>query len=375
MYRRRIVRWGWQKKDKDGKYIFRAAFNKKESSSLRDPGRPKVIKSNLRTRPSIVHSGPLGPSVARIPPSPTDTPALRIPVLVIKNVFDYISGSFETGVFVLDESGIISSKSGGHQLRPLRDIFVQHYRACLLIDQRLFSEAREVLDDAFAQLKRIVNSEHPRTICTIFALVLFLRARGRSEIGALLLKNFAAFAHVYNGVYHPAVQGCEIFMPLDNAYFDHLLALIIHYGNDLFRKFSGSKYDKEEVSVQQLMTIFHNKAHDWHGTISPADFEIAESLLGDSLMYQGKFSMAERVALLLLSGHRSDDSNFIAECPPSFTASLPTRLCEPVPPAIRVLRPAQNKTVFPRTHEDICPQIVVSDDLKYLACIGATTPS
>lgn len=238
-----------------------------------------------------------------VPPSPKDPEMIRITNATLKYGRDYILGSFDAGTFVLPNrhSRLISSKPGGDRLVPLRDLFTQHYKACFLIDRGSVSEAMHVLNVAYGGLDAIVLAEHPRALPTVLALVLYLRARGRFEMGAVLLRQFSYAVCLQYGPNHPFALISSIFMNLNPCEFDHLLALGCQHGNHFYRLFLGQDYDFGQDSLRSAKAILHDIAYGRQKLADPVGVQAMQwpDMLDESLHYKGRFDMAGRVALLI----------------------------------------------------------------------------
>ena len=200
-------------------------------------------KNNMIRKRKQVHTaattlGLFCPMPTQIPSTPATPEILQLPELLLVMIRDYITGSFDAGIWASEGTapGWLISSKGGNDLKALNTMARYNITACDLLDAGLFGEAGHILDRASAEIKNILSVEHPQTLPVLFDVVMTLQKRKRPEIAQILLKQFSSMAVVVLPKRHPLGQVCGYFAIMDAVHFQNILviawrSLLDHFDN------------------------------------------------------------------------------------------------------------------------------------------------
>ena len=259
MYKTHIQLWHLDKKIKDVE--MRAVVRKNKQRA--DQGKNSIIRVRGQRRgleEFIRHCDRKGVSIddiiARHTSSPTpstvelftpvpsrmSTPqVLEVPERMFRCIWDYFSGSSESGTWVRTEpqTECYSIKCGQGKAVIAEQLFVQCDSACQFFSKNLFEEGGRTLKAAFATFDRILLADQPQTLIELILFISYLRRQNRDAIALILLRHFSDLSKVVLGREHPLTR---IFGWYDLLYandLDEIFSRCIEGITDRFESFVG----------------------------------------------------------------------------------------------------------------------------------------
>ena len=331
MYQNRLTKWGFDKNNKETeiraivrKSSERRAVNKASAFELR--GRPVnladveryVKRKGWLVEDIVSEEVSIPPALTCLTPTtvprPPATPVrLATPVHIFANIRDYFAGSFEAGTWTSGDasSDCVSTKPKGSEMMALKNLFSHHEVACKLLDNGLFDEAGRELGNASIGIKEILLTEHPRTLASLFDLIMLLRGRRRPEIARVVVNQFSALASIVLPKMHPLSQVCKLLTSLDATQFELVAITAWQSAVDQFEKILGAmhystlrcrlEYIQMAESIygyERAEMMLRNLVSQCESICSPCDVRLLKLLdtLAETLLEQEKFAEAESMA-------------------------------------------------------------------------------
>ena len=237
MYKSRIRQWGLAKYNREDekrvalqKYKRRADYGK--VSSIRIRGRTvqyaDIVSYFKRKHIEIEdviaqrRSSATPETVECMTPLPSriSTPAVHsVPEKALLAIRDYCYGSFETGTWIKTKplDSCYSTREGWSDIDLTYELYMRVGVACDLFDKGHSTEAGQLLIAATASITAIIQSEAPRMLTYIFAIILKVCCRGRPEIVRAILKTFSDFCEVLLCESHPLRRLYSILAFIDTS--------------------------------------------------------------------------------------------------------------------------------------------------------------
>jgi hypothetical protein len=334
MYQNRLTKWGFEKNNKESeikaivrKKSERSAINKASNFEIR--GRPvnlADVDRYVRRKRWAIEDIIAGASPAPTPPdltcitprsipgSPATPPILSIPECIVVSIRDYFIGSFDAGTWTFndDASDCVSKKPKGSDMLALKNLFSHHDLACKLLDKGSFDEAGRELGNASVGIQEILSAEHPRTLGSLFDLIMLLRGRRRPEIARIVVSQFATLAAVVHPTTHPLHQVCKLLMSLDPAQFELVAITAWQSAVDQFEGILGPMH----YSTLRSRLEYIQMAESVYG------YERAEKMLRDLVLQcEGicspddvrRLKLLETLAEMLLDQNKYDEAEVVAQ--------------------------------------------------------------
>jgi hypothetical protein len=165
MYKNRITKWGFDKKNKEDemkaivkKKFVRAAIGKKSMFKLRgrmvalddverymkrkllSPAGIVLQASSTSDSPASTPNGLECITPPNVPASPQAPEIFQVPEHIFTMIRDYFLGSFGAGTWVAENeiSDCVSTKRKGNEMVALKNLFSHHDVACQLLDKNPF---------------------------------------------------------------------------------------------------------------------------------------------------------------------------------------------------------------------------------------------
>ena len=223
MYKKRVRKWGLDKKNKEPE--MRAIVRKTQRSGCGKSsihlarGRrieyKEVVRYWERRNLSIedviaqCNSREATPEALEcLTPisSPVSTPAvLEVPERMLRSIRDYFCASFESGTwFSYDPADFCkSSKNSKSSIDLLARLCRQVSCASILFDRRKFQEAGQTLMVGTAGVKKILLAEDPKTVPYMLHLITTLYKKGHREVGTALMHQFIDLGSISLCPEHP----------------------------------------------------------------------------------------------------------------------------------------------------------------------------
>ena len=341
MYKKRINKWGLDKKNKEKE--MKAIICKEKNrtlqgklSTFRTRGRPVEYKDVVRywerrriSIDDVIAScnvrGATPDTLECITPvlSPVSTPAvLATPERILRVTSDYCHGSFESGIrFSRDPRlSCVSVKDKVSLGSPSLRLYDEICAAALLFHLGKFREAGQVLISGTAIIKRILLIEDPMTIPVVFTIIAFLQRYRRPEIGTAVMRQMTNLGEVILCQQHPITQITALLPSLDlwqqknvtdrafkgiGNHFERQLGFT-HYATMQVRQFYYDAFgDEDGQRLNQRCQALQDEIQRDEALFGPQDFRCISLhiyLVGSYLMI-GQFAEAEREARCLLQAH------------------------------------------------------------------------
>jgi hypothetical protein len=105
--------------------------------------------------------------------------------------------------------------------------------------KRSFNESGRELSNASIGIREILSAEHPRTLGSLFDLIMLLRGRRRPEIARIVVGQFAAMAAVVLPATHHLGLVCRLLTNLDPAQFELVAVTAWQSAVDQFESILG----------------------------------------------------------------------------------------------------------------------------------------
>ena len=273
MYKDRINKWKIDKKIKGDemkaiirKQAQRSRAGKKSLFFLRNSQVPehkvnryRKAKKLLSEEQALMLRAETPPGlVCHTPPaSPLTTPpVLEISERIAKLVQDYIDGSFESGTWIISESGIsVTTKRSRDFLFTFNDqvtMAANHFR------RRETRYAWQILKIAMASIEHIVSEEHPATLDILaFLLLETMHALNAPGVASFLLKQFSAMSAVILPKQHPFNQVFARLLRLDMSHLKYILIMAKESQSDGFARRLG-RFSWN--TLQNQLSLLHLKS-------------------------------------------------------------------------------------------------------------------
>ena len=172
-------------------------------------------------------------------PSRVTTPGmLAIPERILSTIRDYLTGSFESGIWVSGEDQQLTCRSINSQMSVQQIVVLGHQclLACELFQRQDFQEAGRTLTCAFASIKQIILEECRDTLSNLFASTISICRRGRCEIALALFRQIFALGELVIGQGHPLPRICGWLASLESTQLEETILLSFCGVGDSFEK-------------------------------------------------------------------------------------------------------------------------------------------
>ncbi len=272
MYKRRLAKWGFQKKvrGQDAFTVVRAArvsaaVGGTASSLSNDYGAgvgPEKIDRYLKrkyhseseflaamTAPSPEKSSrrdlraakktTMDVLITERPPPPFGSAML---LEIVASLRIYFTASFSDGSWRISRDpniDVYSTRPHGNDMLGLKALFSAHDLACELLDTNQMAEAGLVLSRAGSGIEDLIATRHPRMLTAIFDLIFHLIRRRRPEVAMILLRHFSSLVSVLLGSRHPISQAFERLLKAPRLEFQPYLLLAWQSAIDRFADAAG----------------------------------------------------------------------------------------------------------------------------------------
>ena len=255
MYKDRIRKWQIDKKIKGHemkaiirKQAQRSRVGKKSLFHLRNSQVPdhkitryrKAIKMLSEEQALMLRAETPPGLVCQTPPaSPLTTPlVLEIPERIARLAQDYIDGSFDSGAWMVTESGDHVMWRGSHSL--VHELVDQFTNVVIYFRRGETSYAWRILRAKMMSIEHIVSAEEPLTLDILaFILLDTMHSLHTSEIAFILLKQFSAMSAHILPKQHPFNQVFARLIRLDMYLLKHTLIAAKESQSDGFARRSG----------------------------------------------------------------------------------------------------------------------------------------
>ena len=255
MYKDRIRKWQIDKKIKGHemkaiirKQAQRSGAGKKSLFHLRNSQVPehkinryrKAMKLLSKEQAIMLRAETPPGLVCQTPPaSPLTTPlVLEIPERIVRLIQDYIDGSFDSGAWMVTESGDHVMWKGSHNL--VHKLVDQFCNVVTYFQRGQTSYAWRILRAAMMSIEHIVSAEQPLTLDILaFILLDTMHSLDTSEIAFILLKQFSAMSAHILPKQHPFNQIFARLIRLDMSHLKYTLIMAKESQSDSFSRRSG----------------------------------------------------------------------------------------------------------------------------------------
>ncbi len=271
MYKTRIKQWGLNKRQQH--MVIRAVTNQcrirhrvaPEGHSAPCPhGRVVTVRDVVQCRwcrqvvidyidiprPASASCETMLVCFTSVPTLSTTPGLLGMPERIFNTIRNYYRGSFASGTWLSDQEGIhcwtIKDCPGGGLIKAsseyLDALVFKSDIACQLFANNYCREAGQALISATANIKKIVQAEHPMTLSVLFEFALQVRRRNRQAIAVVVLRYFSALAKVLLGDKHPLRQICGWLASVDTALLDDVIVRCFRSAVEHFQTSLGSMH-------------------------------------------------------------------------------------------------------------------------------------
>ena len=186
--------------------------------------------------------------------SPLRTPeVLATPERILVTIQDYIRGCSDAGKWSESSKGVTSA------LSQLSD---QCYLAIYLFGKNRCLEAGQVLNSAFANIKKVLRSEHPSTFRHFFMITSDMFKESRPELALAMLRQVSSMAEVLLGNNHPFKLVCMWLASLGQrieALYQDILSVSLQKMGDCFEQVLGPMSETTLFCRLSLAEEFESK--------------------------------------------------------------------------------------------------------------------
>lgn len=243
MYKDRIGEWGLNKNIKSKKMeaivckqVQRSRVGKKSAFCLKNHPVSEQKIHRYRTRSKLLSDEQALTLRAKTPPdlvcytplaSPVTTPReLETPELIVKLIQEYISGSFDSKVWVIgDDQDCTSTKASTNTIIKFCDLSVT---AFAYLRQGEAKKAYQLLDIAVALTRQLLLEEAPlflSTFITVIAASIDDPQPILNNVAPILLKHFYQMSYTIMGTQHPFSRIFSRLMRLENSTLEHVFSV------------------------------------------------------------------------------------------------------------------------------------------------------